>query len=287
MLNNQEKCIKFWLENINSEYDFWNKAVKNNKKSFMTKSYSIIDYNKNLLETNGEVRVLDVGCGPRGAFKDKYQLPDNIKVYSCDPLAFLYKDILEKNNLKYEQEIDFCLAELLSYFYPENFFDYIIIQNALDHSINPQLAFEECLKILKINGVLYLFHEENEAKIRNYSGLHQWNLSLNTDGDFIVSNRTAEINISKIYSGGVNILSERIFNTNDNSSWIKSQVKKTGDCVSQIDNNDVVKVYLKSFMSLIQDKIIASTNNSKNQGNSIQNVLEKIKTTLLYFYSQR
>ena len=285
MLNKQEKCIKFWLKNIDSEYDFWNQTAKKKKSSFLTQSYSIVDYNKNLLETTDEIKVLDVGCGPRGALKDKYDLPKNIKVYSCDPLAFLYKNILEKNKIKTEKEIKFCLAEVLSFFYPDNFFDYIIIQNALDHSINPQLALEECMKILKKNGVLYLFHEENEAKLRNYSGLHQWNFSLNETGDFVISNKTTDININEIYKNNANVLSERIL-TDENKSWIKSEITKTNDIITQVDNS-ITKIYLTSFMNFIQEQIILSSKKSEQHCSLISKFAENIKKTFLYFNSQK
>lgn len=285
MLNKEENCIKFWLKNIHTEYDYWNKGVKKDKQRFVTQSYSIVDYEKDLLNTKTEIRVLDVGCGPRGALRDKYDLPDNIKVYSCDPLAFMYMDILKKNDIKVEKEIEFCLAELLSVFYPENFFDYIIIQNALDHSINPQLAFEECLKLLKKDGVLYLLHEENEAEWCNYSGFHQWNFSLNPVGDFVISNKAVEVNINEKYSNIIDISSERVLYVHDRY-WIKSKIKKVGDIISKIDNN-TMKIYLTSFMSLIQEKLIYDLEKLNYQKTLKLSVIKKLKTMLLYFNSQR
>ena len=254
-LNNQEKDIIEWLKNLDSEFCFWDEIAKTQPQTFDEQKYSIADFEPSVFTQTKEIRVLDLGCGPRGALKDKYDLPSNIKLYACDPLAFLYMDILKKYNLKPSRSIDFCLAELLSAFYPKNYFDYIIAQNALDHSINPQMAIQECLKVLKIGGVLYLKHEENEAEVQKYSGLRKWNFSLDSNNDFVISNQTSSINVNEIYVDFAKVESKRSYVDSKVLINTKIDKQKGVEFLAELDNREVFKLYLTSFMAAIQEKI--------------------------------
>ena len=88
--------------------------------------------------------------------------------------------------------------EHLSYFYNKKV-SLITIQNALDHSSQPEKGILEALRALKIGGILYLNHHPNEAVIEHYKGFHQYNIDIK-NGEMVIWNNNQEISINNLIS---------------------------------------------------------------------------------------
>ena len=85
--------------------------------------------------------------------------------------------------------------------YAENTFDMVHMRNSLDHSFDPLHGLLELLFICKVGGKIILRHAENEAVNENYSGLHQWNLSLlNEENSFVIWNGNGRYDVCELLS---------------------------------------------------------------------------------------
>ena len=97
-----------------------------------------------------EDKVLQIGAGP----VDVIDFWDSEDKYAIDPLAEEYK---EKFNEFQDHRVDYVvgIGEDLPYEY--NYFDIVIIRNALDHVYNPYKTLCEVHRVLKPKGVLYIW----------------------------------------------------------------------------------------------------------------------------------
>jgi SAM-dependent methyltransferase len=75
----------------------------------------------------------------------------------------------------------FAPAEELSAFLPPDSFDIVHCRNALDHSFDPLRGVIEMLRLVRIGGVVVLYHNPNEAQSEDYSGFHQYNFDVQDD----------------------------------------------------------------------------------------------------------
>ena len=89
------------------------------------------------------------------------------------------------------------MFEYFSDFFDEDSADVVIINNALDHCIDPYKSIVESLMVLKPGGVLHLNHARAEGIKGKYTGLHQWNLDYTGDDDFIIWNYDAAVNVTQ------------------------------------------------------------------------------------------
>lgn len=127
-------------------------------------------------------------------------MPDG-ECIPMDPLVYYYNFLYKKwkfaNDLR--QDTVFGMFEYMSLFV-EGKVDYVIIDNAIDHCIDPFKAVIETLKVLKTGGVLSIFTYENESVNARESGLHNWNLSLNQNDELLIWNIDNFVNVTKYLS---------------------------------------------------------------------------------------
>jgi ubiquinone/menaquinone biosynthesis C-methylase UbiE len=186
---------KIWLENIMTEVEFW---IKNYNKSFYyKKAGEFVCERLNRTLHDGDI-VMDVGCGVSTLNGSHIENGRTIELIPVDPLAYFYNKINEKFiGEKIDNKVSFGLFEFLSLFYGENYADVILIRNALDHCIDPFKGVLECVSVLKVGGVLSLSHRRAEAVYEGYTGLHKWNVDVNSENDFILWNETNKVNVSQ------------------------------------------------------------------------------------------
>ena len=106
------------------------------------------------------------------------------------------------------------MFEFIANFYDENFCDGILINNALDHCIDPYKSIIECLYVLKEGGTMRMRHHRAEAVYGSYCGLHKWNLDYNSNDEFIIWNQANAVNISNCFKKIADI---KIVHSDDNS----------------------------------------------------------------------
>ncbi len=200
-----------WLDNIMSEVDYWVNRVAKEGAQFRDDYLRRLENNSFQSELTGETDALsdylcritnplvyDIGCGLAPKFGEILPNGNKISMVEIDPLAYFYNAV----NARYAstagyKKIVFGMFEYFSRFFDRDSADAVIINNALDHCIDPYKSIVESLMVLKPSGMLYLNHTRAEGINEKYDGLHQWNLDYAENGDFIIWNYNAAVNVSQ------------------------------------------------------------------------------------------
>lgn len=201
-----ENSIQKWIDNLLSEIEFWAKEVAHFEGNYYTHYQHRISPKKfDCHRVKKDVKcndiVLDVGCGLCTQYGNEVE-NGKINLIGVDPLAYFYNNInkryAKKNKLNFEiPKVGFGMFELLTYFYGCNYCDYLLIDNALDHCIDPVMSMVECLRVTKVGGTLSTLHHIDEAYKAYYSGLHQWNIGSYNDALYIWNENNC-INVSEL-----------------------------------------------------------------------------------------
>ncbi|MDD3321378.1 MAG: methyltransferase domain-containing protein [Paludibacter sp.] len=228
--------MKDWLNGIPYEIAFWSSVFKNKKsrnnlllwsQNNCTINNKILNLEEFLSSTKYST-VLDVGCGM--SFRTKYILKNyDVNLQYIDPLADYFNKIAIKNKVNVPN-IQFGMLEYLSAFYPAKNISLIFIFNALDHSQNPIKGLFECIEILKIGGIIYLQHHNNEAETESYRGFHKFNITID-ENQLIIWNKKNRYNINELFTDFAEVITDF---TGDEPTAIIKKTKNT----SKISIND-------------------------------------------------
>ena len=196
-----KSAVGKWANSIMSEVHFWEyESLTEGHRCFgealHRNAREVFDCNR--ISIFPGCRVLDIGCGCLYKWGNILQDGEYIPM---DPLAHFYNHLYKKWKHSNDMRKDtvFGLFEFASLFVDEKM-DYVIIDNAIDHCIDPLKAILEALKVLKVEGTLSLYTYEDESINAMGSGLHNWNLALNHSNDLIVYNIDNYVNVSKYLS---------------------------------------------------------------------------------------
>ena len=256
-----------WINSLDSEINFWlNSVAKDSgvwhfdyKKRLSNTSFTALDGSVAYIAETlpDKATIMDIGCGLVTMFGSDYK-EKKFHIEPVDPLAFVYEEINRKYaNANYPHS-KFGLFEFLSYFHEKEHADLIIINNALDHCIDPLKSILECLYVLKSGSVLHLSHRRCEALFENWVGLHQWNMDYNENNDFIMWNKDSTINVTKYLSSIADIsLTHASENEPPETSWIRVDLNKKKDFVIsdfyEKDNSCNMSTVMKIAMKKISD----------------------------------
>lgn len=198
-----DEQAKKWVENLMSEVTYWldrysetNGAFIDSyilNRYFLTSYPEYEEFSKKLC--NGDV-VLDIGSGIISKFGQLTESGSELKVLAIDPLAYYYNQFLPKE-VPEQKKCRFGLFELVANFYKKESVDGIMINNALDHCIDPFKAIVECLYILKPNKYICTLHRRAEAIREKYTGLHRWNIDYNSKDHLIIWNESNAIDVTE------------------------------------------------------------------------------------------
>lgn len=196
-----------WLDNLLEEVEFWKKEAADPQGRFYQHYLErmkpkIFDCSRMKDRVKDGDVVLDVGSGICSQYGNFLSKTERIVLKGIDPLAPFYNRI--NRRFEKDHELDFRIApvefgffELLSFQYGNAYSDYILIDNALDHCIDPFAAIVECLRVLRVGGTLTMAHHVDEAYKAFYGGLHQWNLCRRENGDFVIWNERNYMNVTQ------------------------------------------------------------------------------------------
>lgn len=263
---------EIWLENLMSEVVFWiNQVARENaggRKGYCKRLYNK-DFESDLSTNTAFVSdylcnattplVYDIGCGLAPRFGEYLQNGNRISLVEVDPLAYFYNYINKKFAPTEYKEIVFGMFEYLSKFFTKGSADAVIINNALDHCIDPFKSILESLMILKTGGILHLNHGRAEGINGKYMGLHQWNLDYTEQDEFIIWNYHAAVNVSESLR---DIASIQVYHSTENTSRDDQYV-----CVEIIKKKDfrmeqyVDVKYEMENMAYIIDKLMEMISN--------------------------
>lgn len=228
------KAIVDWLTAIDDEITFWSIWFETKglhwPEDYLSRTEGNVEFAyPDIIAGKERVKVLDVGSGPISRLGN-IAGDTTIELSACDPLAFVYKELLDKAGVKPYVLSEFAMTEKLCEAYPKDSFDIVNMTNALDHSINPLLGVYNMLAVCKQGGSVTLYHRENEAEFEGYLGLHKWNIS-EESGSLIFWNKSQRINVTGILGENAAVKVSRIGDgTQKLDTYIMVNIIKRGDC---------------------------------------------------------
>lgn len=225
-----DKQSEIWVENIINEVTYWIKTYSKTKGDFVESYIQNNDFLKfapmyesfsNRLCDND--RILDIGSGIVSKFGSVTPKGCEVEICAIDPLAYYYNQMLPKDlskDILEKKKCHFGLFELIANFYEKDSVDGIIINNALDHCIDPFKAIVESLYILKKDKYIGTVHRRAEAVFEKYTGLHRWNIDYNSKNHFIIWNEDNAVDVTETLKGIADI---KIDISNENLSRERQQ----------------------------------------------------------------
>ena len=177
-----------------------------------------------LLSTQQEPSILDVGAGPL-TWLGKQLNGQAVDITAVDPLADEYDRILDRYQITPLVRTRKLAGEHLTDQFDENSFGLVFARNCIDHSLDPEQAIVQMIKVARKGGFVLLEHRPNEAENENYEGLHQWNFSMSDDHDFLISSKNDTLNMSRKYASLGTFTSEIVFEHGD-IDWLVVRIRK-------------------------------------------------------------
>lgn len=199
--------IREWVKGLVSEISWWDtvlykvKYCDDTRKDRLVPRDFVYEFNSDIVFEENDI-IVDIGSGPLPVYGNRIR-GKHVNYLPMDPLAFEYKKLYDKYGIKLPVEPSFAFLEGLSGYIHQKA-DYVICSNAMDHSIDPLCSLIECIKATKIGGSVLLAHLEEEAEYANYTGLHQWNITIRND-KLIFFNREYEFDVSQILNDYCNV----------------------------------------------------------------------------------
>jgi SAM-dependent methyltransferase len=204
-------------DGMSDELSFWADFVKTDR--FINgwigegKTPELNDFVALFISIQNPAKVLDVGSGVVSILNGL--LPKE-KIVTVDPLGEKYKTIFDYNKHQIQPPIPVRGEEIAL----KNEFDIVHMSNALDHTQDPRLVYENLRRAVKPGGFLIIQGFENEGKAQNYQGMHQW--------DIVADGRTLWIGKEKekaVFARS-NYMQTKIIATDENRNWFIWITKK-------------------------------------------------------------
>ena len=233
------KQSEIWVDNLMSEVKFWindvakstginhsNYEYRCKNKKFNNESMREFDDYEKYIESLDAPSIMDIGCGLAPRFGNLLSNGKNVRIIRVDPLSFFYNKINERYAKGELDKCQFGMFEYAAQYYSEGSMDSVIINNALDHCIDPYKSILELLTVLKNDGVIYMKHNRAEGINNGYCGLYQWNLDYNSQGDFLIWNDENAINITQQLKNIAEVHIECNSNADRNAQYVVTKIRK-------------------------------------------------------------
>lgn len=159
-----EHEISFWKEFVKTDR-FINGWLSNEKTPELN------DLVYMFFKGQPEAKVLDCGSGVVSILHGT--VPDG-KLQSADPLGHEYAKLFDYNKYGLLMPLPRACEDLLY----TNVFDVVHISNALDHTQNPQAAYNAMYRAVKPGGFLIVQGFVNEGTHEDWIGFHQFNIDI-------------------------------------------------------------------------------------------------------------
>lgn len=268
-----EKESEIWVNHFSEEIDYWllsaanpeglehkncQKRLKNTNFISSERIHPFLT-NAMLLSnqfdlTEGSV-VMDLGCGLVSKYGNILPTQQRINLLQVDALAPFYNKIVEKFFPGEKGDHSFGLFEFISGFFEKEFCDLILIDNALDHCIDPYRSIVECLYILKKGGRLHLFHRCSEALFEGYAGLHKWNIDSDVDSHLVIYNHDNFIDITEQLKSVADINVRRVMGPRIEQAIAVEIRKRTDFALEDFLDIKLRQYYLACFIKNLMFRI--------------------------------
>ncbi len=194
---------KVWIDSIASEIQYWINEYHSTKGKFIDEYLLNNQFEKYFFEYrefaeglgNNDI-VLDIGGGIISKFGCITERGCILNVRTVDPLAHWYNQLLP-NNIEQNKKCEFGLFEFIGNFYDKESVDCVLINNALDHCIDPFKSIIGCLYILRVNKKVGMLHRRAEAVYEKYTGMHKWNIDYNAELHLLIWNQENAMDLTE------------------------------------------------------------------------------------------
>ncbi|MFZ1731515.1 MAG: methyltransferase domain-containing protein [Bacteroidota bacterium] len=141
----------YTLDNTHPNYDRWQRAIDHAR----LRGDAVCGALSEFMTIDGAV-VLDAGCGVGGTSAALYARGADVIAVDCDPdrIAALNESL---------PDIETDLTALDELPYPDASFDAIVLQDVLEHVVDPSRVLEEITRVLTPEGLLYLSTPNRKA----------------------------------------------------------------------------------------------------------------------------
>jgi len=163
-MQGSEHEISFWKEFVKSDR-FLNGWLSNEKTPELN------DLVYMFLKGQPDAKVLDCGSGVVSILHGTVSKENLV---ACDLLAYEYYKIFDYKANGIIAPFPSACEELIF----DGTFDVVHISNALDHTQNPQAAYNAMYRAVKPGGFLIVQGFVNEGTHEEWTGFHQWDLDL-------------------------------------------------------------------------------------------------------------
>lgn len=151
-----------------------------------------------------DVRILDVGAGPL-TWVGKKWAGRKVRIEAIDPLADSYNQIMRQYGISPPVVTRKGDGEEVASLFGRDRFDLSFARNCLDHSYDAIRAVTSMIEATKPGGILFLWHNQDEAERLQYDGLHQWNFRLD-QGALIVWKGGRSLNVNQEFQDKLEVL---------------------------------------------------------------------------------
>lgn len=166
------------------------------------------------------IRILDVGAGPLTVLGKVFPGKE-LEITAVDPLASRYDALMAKHGVQPPVRTIAGSGEALVAQFGENTFDFVYAQNCIDHAEDPVAAMRQMVLVAKPGCDAVLYHAPNEAETQEYTGLHQWNFTLE-EGRFVVTGKHGRTDVADALKD-VGVCTASL-----HDNWILTTIRKHG-----------------------------------------------------------
>jgi SAM-dependent methyltransferase len=208
---------KVWYTGLNYDQTYWSQWIESRGLEWpedFQRRLQIVEIDEKVKRlVNPEVRagrhavhILDAGAGPMTSLGSTW-MGKLLDLRACDPLAPEFAKMLRRHKIVPPVRTVFAELEHLSLVFATNFFDLVVMREAIDHSYDPVRAIKEAIKVTRVNGTVWLGHKAHGGLVDQYIGTHTWNVDL-WEGHPIIWNACALHNLTDVFSGDAIVASK-------------------------------------------------------------------------------
>lgn len=163
------KAIKL-SEYSNDTWNYVDTPSLSNEQDYFNHHLKKYDLVKKIIEEKNPERILDIGAGS-GIF---YSLLPNFSAYELHAVEYASDlvNILKKRGIRAKQ----CNIEKECIPYDDNFFDLIVCDSIIEHTLNPRHLITEIERVMKQDASLILVAPNATSLIRRWNHLRGRNL---------------------------------------------------------------------------------------------------------------
>lgn len=206
--------IKFWDGHLAKKDEFRSILEKKLDKTTRKETFPhYLDEQINYLtkKFNRTPLLLEVGSGPLSTLA--WGVDEGIiNVTAIDPLADVYKKLMNEHGYDYPIKPINCSGENILKVFKRDYFDICYCQNALDHVETPAFVLHNMYHVLKKGGILCLSGHWMEGTRNCWNGLHKYDLYIRNNRLICKGKNSDEMDLLDKYG-----LSVRYLNVNGNN----------------------------------------------------------------------